>query len=123
MPDQPIPDVTDEDVRRIALRDFGEAELAIVWSLLEEYGRQVWNRPSPRVRAAILKLANGDLERLREALDIAIRDYRDVLAAAEYPRYNREVFGNVDEATLQNVTDQDWNQYSEWFSADRRPTE
>ena len=45
--------ITDEDVKRIALRDFGESQLALVLSILEEFGKQSWNRPDPRVRLAI----------------------------------------------------------------------
>jgi hypothetical protein len=42
---QPIPQVTDKDVKRIALRDFGEAQLSQVLSILDEFGKQGWNNP------------------------------------------------------------------------------
>jgi hypothetical protein len=116
MTDQPVPDVTDEDVRRIALRDFGEAQVAIVLSILEEFGKQEWNRPSARVRLAILKLANGDLDRLLDETKTAIDDYRDVLSAAEYPRYSREIgFGDVSDGAKQAVMEDDWRQYRDWL--------
>jgi hypothetical protein len=59
---QPIPQVTDKDVKRIALRDFGEAQLFQVLSILGKFGKQAWNKPNkrllrtrfPRRRAAVL---------------------------------------------------------------------
>jgi hypothetical protein len=118
MSQQPVPSVNDDDVRRIALRDFGKERLSDVLSLLGEFGKQPWNTPSARVSLAILKLANGDIDRLREALDIAMRDYRDVLAAAEYPTYHREIgFDDVDEDKRRNVIDADWAEYREWFGS------
>ena len=38
-----------------------------------------------RVRLAVLKLAEGDLDKLERNTMLAQQDYRDVLAAAEYP--------------------------------------
>jgi len=61
--DQPVPKVTDMDVERVAIRDFGMTLLSQVICILQEFGKQDWNRPgSARVRLAILKLANGDLD-------------------------------------------------------------
>jgi hypothetical protein len=115
--EQPIPKVTDRDVERIAIRDFGEARLTQVMAILQEYGMQDWNRPpSPRVRLAILKLANGDVNQLVEHTRVAIRDFRDVLSAAEYPRYAREIgFKNVAKETKRAIIADDWRQYREWF--------
>ncbi len=116
MVQQPVPKVSDEDVRRIALRDFGEGNVALALSIVEEFGKQSWNKPSPRVRLAILKLADGDLDQLLDATQTAIEDYRDVLAWAEYPRYSREIgFGDVPDSVKQGVIDDDWRQYHEWF--------
>lgn len=71
--EQPVPKVTDEDVQRIAIRDFGKPQLSKVLELLQEYGKQDWNRPgSPRVRLAILKLANGDLDQIKKITEAAI---------------------------------------------------
>lgn len=48
------------------------AELA-AWSIVTE---------TDRVEAAALALAEGELARLREAIDLALRDWRDLLVAA-----------------------------------------
>jgi hypothetical protein len=93
---QPIPQVTSEDVERIVLRDFGETQFSLVMWILEQYGKQPWNRPSPRVRLAILKLASGNLDRLVSYTQNAIDDYRNVIGPAEYPT---------------NQFENDWKQY------------
>jgi hypothetical protein len=111
MADQP--EVTDEDVKRVVNRDFGESKTATVMSILAKYG------PSPRVHLAILKLATGDVGRLKEATSTAIQDYRDVLAPAEYPRYTREVgFNDIPDSICQAIIDDDWKQYCDWLESD-----
>ena len=112
MAGQPVPNVTDDDVQRITLRDFGSSDTAIALSILQDLGR----RPSPRVCLAVLKLADGDVDELRHYTKIAIDDYRDVIALAEYPRYFREVVNaNVAEPVQYAIIDDDWNQYREWL--------
>lgn len=115
--EQPIPKVTDKDVERIAVRDFGNDHLLQVLEILQEYGKQEWNRPgSPRVRLAILKLANGNLEQLRKCTKTAIEDFRDVISLAEYPLYSAEIgFNRVAAEVKRAVIDDDWKQYCEWL--------
>lgn len=115
--EQPIPKVTDTDVERIAVRDFGKERLPQALKILNEYGKQEWNRPgSPRVRLAILKLAKGDFELLSRQTEIAIQDFRDVIALAEYPRYTAEIgFDRVAPKIERSAIDEDWKQYCEWL--------
>jgi hypothetical protein len=117
MVDQPVPQVTDEDVKRVVVREFGEANVPLVMSIIEEYGKEDWHLSRGRVRLAILKLAGGDLDRLLDQTQIAINDFRDVLAAAEYPRYMREVsFREVAEDAQRLIVEDDWRQYCEWLA-------
>ena len=123
MLEQPIPRVTDEDVKRIVLRDFGEAQSSLVFSILDEFGQQPWNAGLglPRVRLAILKLANGEIDRLRLETKTAIEDCRDVLAPAEYPRWTSEIgFDKVPISLQSDVVNYDWKQYCEWLG--RQPS-
>ncbi len=113
MKTQPTPTVTDEDVRRVAIRDFGEANLSFVLSILDEYGKQEWPRGCARVRLAIMKLANGDMDRLLDETQVATVDYRDVISPAEYPTYS---WDEKDEVKKQISYKDDWKQYSEWLS-------
>ena len=110
--EQPIPKVTEEDVNRVIMRDFGEARLPEVLAVLAKCSFN----DTPRVRLAILKLANGNLETLAEQTTIASQDFRDVVAWAEYPRWSKEIgFEDVDQGVAAEVISDDWKQYCEWF--------
>jgi hypothetical protein len=95
-------------------------------SLLDEYGKQKWNenRELARVRLAILKLAEGNLDRLLDLLIVALSDYRDVLSPAEYPRYAREISPGGKPFEKPNslrdaAIEDDWKQYREWLERGR----
>lgn len=114
---QPVPNVSATDVERIVRRDYRPQEVASVLDDLTEYGKEAWHREPLRVRLAILRLAAGDREALRSHLEVAKRDYRDVLAGAEYPNYLRRVPASEDLADQekQKAINQDWRQYQNWF--------
>src|SRR5262249_52152388 len=86
MVEQPLPRVTRADVERIIRREFLPAQYDTVLALLAEYGRE-----AHRVHLALLKLSAGDVDALQSNLEAAKRDYRDVLAWAEYPAYIKDV--------------------------------
>jgi len=60
-----------------------------VVDLLDNYGVELYERECERVQFAILKLSEGNEEKLREFVAVAKRDYRDVLFWAEYPEESR----------------------------------
>src|SRR5436305_14816332 len=64
---------------------FPESAYARVLKLLDSYGVESHERERERVQLAILKLSEGNEEKLRQNVDVAKRDYRDVLFWAEYP--------------------------------------
>ena len=108
----PIPKVTESDVRRIVLRDFGKEGQTEALAVLDECPGE----SCPRVRLAILKLANGDMNILKENVVTATRDFRDVLAFAEYPRWSKEIgFDKAPRALEQEVIKADWLQYRQWL--------
>jgi hypothetical protein len=114
---QPIPQVTPDDVERIVRRDFTADEYSTVTAMLNEYGTEKWHRESTRARLAALKLANGSVRRLRVSIDSTKRDYRDALAAAEYPSYFN-VGSRVRELPIKErnrLIDEDWRQYEKWL--------
>lgn len=118
MTTQPTPTVTGADVERIVRRDFPADRAAEVLATLEEYGTETWQRETHRVRLAALKLAAGDLKRLRYEIEGAKRDYRDVLAPAEYPGYTKRMFriGKLAPDEQQRIIDADWRQYQDWLT-------
>ena len=113
---QPVPQATEADVARLGHRDFASGEVAAALTLLEQYGTQPWHNEVARVRVAMLKLAGGNLEELRRHLKVADRDYRDTLAAAEYPVYMRSISPTEKNDLKQKLAvNSDWHQYREWF--------
>jgi hypothetical protein len=114
---QPVPSVTVEDVERIVHRDFPPDQYSTVMAILKTYGTEKWQHEEDRVRLAVLKLAAGSIEQLQSHIDVAKQDYRDVLAYAEYPNYMRRVSPSekIAEDRKQEIIDQDWLQYQEWF--------
>jgi hypothetical protein len=116
MTDQPIPQVNEEDIRRIVNRDFAASERELAFSILGEYGSEDWHREPVRVRVAALKLSKGETEILRREIETAKNDYRDTIALAEYPGYLKLDFSELSENKTQRIIESDWNQYQEWLS-------
>ena len=66
-------------------KTFPESSWGHVLVLLDTYGVESHERERERVQLAVLKLSEGNEEKLREFVTVAKRDYRDVLLWAEYP--------------------------------------
>jgi hypothetical protein len=114
MVNQPTPKVTQEDVLRIVRRDFSESRFTEVMATLGRY-----ENPNPyRVMLAALKLADGKIDKLRRQIDSAKIDFRDVIAAAEYPGYadNWSRINKMAPQEKQKIIGQDWQQYQEWLN-------
>ena len=58
---------------------FPQYDAALVLEILDEYGLRPFERERPRVQLAVLFASGGDLDKLRKYVQIAKRDYRDVL--------------------------------------------
>ena len=114
---QPIPQVTPDDVERVVCRDFTADEYTTVTAMLNEYGIEKWHREPTRVQRSALKVANGSVLKLQGCIDSAKRDYRDALAAAEYPAYFKIGFRGWElaEKERRRIIDEDWRQYEEWL--------
>ena len=119
---QPVPQISAEDVDRLIRRDFPLEQFADVKAVLTEYQSGPWKVSADRVRMAVLKLSDGDLTRLRTHIEMAKRDFRDVLAYAEYPAYMRTGFGvgNLPKTEQSRIIDRDWQQYEEWLRKSER---
>ena len=117
MPNQPTPSVTHEDVKRIVSREFPRESDKGILDILRQYEGDS-PRGTARVQLAALRLASGSVERLRSAIETAKQDYRDVLAAAEYPEYSRLVgfSSKLSPQEVQRIVDSDWKQYSDWLA-------
>jgi hypothetical protein len=108
---QRIPVVDSADVERLCRRDFSTTEADEALLALRVAGFLTDSGKHARVSAAVLKLASGDLARLYSMIDAAERDWRDVIAWAEYARYRAAPIGrNRDEEE-----EADWREYQDWF--------
>jgi hypothetical protein len=118
---QPVSKGTEVDVARIVARDFPAGEVVAVMHILDLYGSKDWHVEIDRVRLAALKLAEGRLDVLQDAVQEASVDFRDVVGPAEYPNYDKlnSTTTSSDAAKEQAIAD-DWKQYSEWLTRTRR---
>lgn len=116
MTDQKAARPSRSDVLRVAARDFpGDQSfeaLRLLGGTIED------ERVRDRVHTAILKLARGDMERLRQLTEIAKVDMRDVIGPAEYPRYLDALNpSRLSASEQQAIIDADWAEYHAWLSA------
>jgi hypothetical protein len=72
-----------QDIQKRIIRDFGD-ESAEAILLLNEAIREVGFLNHPRIIRCILFLANGNIESLKQNIDVATFDPRDVMFRAEY---------------------------------------
>jgi len=117
MPDF-VPTIDDGTLERLVNREFTSDTAGRVHSLLETYGAKPHHIERNRVRAAILKLAHGDLGAIERQVSVAITDFRDVVGAAEYPRQMEIGFAGMSDASeehLQDLKNQDWKDYCDWL--------
>ena len=114
---QPGAVVTAADIERLVARDFAVDVHDEVWRILRTYGAESWHNEVARVRAAMLKVADGDVARLRAASETATQDYRDALVAAEYPNawQRTPLTRDLPEAERREVYGSDKAQYDAWF--------
>lgn len=114
-----VPKINDATIERLVQRDFVEEITDRVRTLLESYGPKPHHFEQNRVRAAVLKLANGNLAELTRQLAVADMDFRDVVGAAEYPSQMKSGFvgmKRVGAERLQELRNEDWKEYSRWLS-------
>ncbi|MGD2145449.1 MAG: hypothetical protein PVH41_02005 [Anaerolineae bacterium] len=88
--------------------------------ILDQYRAESGERGRARVQLAILKLSEGKIERLPDLMAMANRDYRDVLACAEYPEEMKLGFVGMKDLSpeeAQAVRRRDREQYLRWLEA------
>ena len=104
-------------VQRLIERLFAEVDWASAIALLADHAAAARHPEVVRVQIAALKLSEGTLEKLRQAIKDAHVDYRDVLAWAEYPaQMHSPVTGlSTDQKTL--LISADHAQYDVWLRA------
>jgi len=106
------------DVERVLRRDFPAERFAALLNTLDEYGAMDWEPERERVQLAILKLAAGDPDKVRDALETAKCDFRFVLSPAEFPGYEKCTFrlSTIRPDERQQIIDADWQRYQKWLT-------
>jgi len=113
---QQVPKVTRKHVERIVRRDFPAEKISEVMAALDEYGKESYEREIDRVQLDILKLANGKMDELQQAIKSAKSDYRDIISMAEYPSSRWDTFKLPAEEKKQ-IYLKDWQAYLAWANA------
>jgi hypothetical protein len=109
-------DLTPALVERLVVRLFPPESSAAASALLARYGTESYEKEVVRVRVAALKLCDGSLERLEGAVVAAKRDYRDVLAWAEYPDEMRRPTWRLPAEEQSRIQQSDRMQYQAWLA-------
>ena len=95
---------------------FPNEDLGKIMDILDLYGKELYARERERVQIAILKLSGGDLENLREYVEMAKSDFRDVLASAEYPEeMSKDTWKMSDKEEVKRIRERDRQQYIDWL--------
>jgi hypothetical protein len=110
-------DLTPELVQRLVEQLFGPAEQASALEVLERYGSATHEREPVRVRVAALRLCEGRLADLDRLIAHARRDYRDVLAWAEYPTELANPTWRMPDEDVARIRASDRAQYLAWLEA------
>ncbi len=78
-----------EDVVKAAQETFPDQDLQMVLGLLDEFGKEPFETDPEYVHMAIIRLSEGQLDKLRILIADAKRDPRDVLSwyATKYGKY------------------------------------
>jgi hypothetical protein len=68
-------------------RYFPEDQHAAVTKILASYGAETWHREETRVKRDALIISRGSLDKLRETIELAMRDYRDILIGEQIDKW------------------------------------
>jgi len=105
-----VPVVDERDVERVLTRDFSPETIAQARQYLATLPSSLgW-----RVKLAILKLSRGDLNGVAKGAEMAQRDWRDVIVAAEYPSSGLLTSSARREAR-EAAWEADWERYQSWL--------
>lgn len=119
--DQPVAKISQRDIKKIIERDYPAGNEKEIVEILSQY-KSDNEAGKYRVWAALLKISDGKLEILKEKIEIAKTDYRDILADAEYPEYSEKVGFDSEKFSkkeLKNIIKSDWNQYQHWLNSSK----
>ena len=86
MPDKAAPLPDRKDLMNAIEVLFPEEEQQLALTLLEGYETGLWKESRERVQMAALVLSEGDIGKLKQFIEEARKDYRNVLYWSEYTK-------------------------------------
>ena len=107
------------DVVRKIKQYWPDEDTQEILDILNAYGTREMESGRTRVHLAILKLSEGNLSKLPELVAMAKRDYRDVIAYAEYPEQMKLGFVKMRELSPEQrkaLKKRDAKQYTQWLN-------
>src|ERR1700730_7591548 len=110
---EPVAKISDKTLERLLRREFGDHASEVKEKLLHVKSDTPGGKN--RISAAILKLSNGDLDKINYYIDLCNQDFRDVVAPAEYPRYSTVAFNEIPRWKKRQFYLADWKEYSNWL--------
>ncbi len=111
---EPVAKVTQKKLAQIIRRDYGNCAIEIEQKLQKVISDSLSGKS--RISAAILKLANKDLNAIDRLVELSNTDCRDVLAPAEYPGYSKVAFRDISKSDKKRLYISDWKEYSTWLN-------
>ena len=104
-----------EVVERIIKRDFPQRSVSEVMDILDRY-EAADEELSWRTRLDALKLSEGSLEKLKQQIGEARRDFREVVMPAETPRIFADVvaYARLPEDEKDRTSQEDLNEFLSW---------
>lgn len=115
--EQPVAKVSEAELEKLIDREFHKNS-DIVKRKLTEIKSNSQNGKN-RIAAAVLKLANSDLNAIDSFIKKANEDFRDIVSQAEYPRASKYGFDERSDNELKTDYLNDWIEYSEWKNKEK----
>jgi hypothetical protein len=112
---QPVAKVTSYQIERIIKSQYFDKYDSVIAKLdsVNIDSLKVKNR----IKAAILKLANGEYEKIDKYLNTANFDFRDLIVLAEYPRNWEHGFDKIPDEMRKKEYLEDWSEYQKWLKS------
>jgi hypothetical protein len=95
---------TKSDTARAICNLFPDEDPSRIVRILERYGTETYEYEVDRVRLGILKLSEGNKDKLLQMVELAKTDYRDILFSAEYTQPGDRLIEDPYGAILQEST-------------------
>ncbi|XDD45326.1 hypothetical protein AB3N60_11420 [Leptospira sp. WS39.C2] len=83
---------------------------------LEKCKSDNWKIDKDRILLSIVKCSNGNIDKIKQLVTMANKDYRDVLAWAEYPNKMKQGFTNNKKVNSE-IEKKDKEQFNNWLKS------